>query len=1194
MYLKKIIIQGFKSFGDKVEIELEKGITGIVGPNGSGKSNISDAVRWVLGEQSAKTLRGTKMEDIIFAGTTQRKPVGMAEVSLIIDNTSNNCQLPIEYSEIMITRRVYRSGESEYYINKSLCRLKDIREIFIDTGVGVEGYSIIGQGRIDEILSNKSGDRRMIFDEAAGIVKYKTRKEEAERKIENTNQNLVRIDDIIQELELRIEPLQKQCEKAKKFLELKEELKDLEINLFIHEMETLQNNIETLQEQQQVISDQLNHYLESKDTVEQEHENFKNKVEELDKLIHQLQNSIFETIHFIEKKDGDQNICQEKIKNIEENIIRLNNEVMELGENKEKLLNQYDEMHHSLKQVNQVIDTDKDLLQKKTKALSEMQDISKKQMYDMEESKGNIIEILNGIATKKSEINSLNSLQINMSKRQDQIQKEKNNFKNKKDLMKKNQEAIQKELQWHESEFKHMEDETNQIKISMEKLNHQITEQRNQLGIFKHERQNQQARKNLLEEMAKEYEGFHKSVRNTLICLQGNPDLKKGIWGVVAELIHVPKKLEIAIEVALGNAMQNIVCQTAEDANRVIDYLKKNGIGRVTFLPIESIKGYSLASSQQDRMKSVKGFIGLAIDQISFSSNYQNVIQYLLGRVILVDRIENGIQLAKKTNYRYKIVSLEGDVLNPGGSITGGSYHFKALNLLSRKRERKELENSLETLNNQCEEYERLILEKEKKYSELADEFHNREQRLKEMEIKSVNFCNSNEQWLNEIKNCEENLKRIMDEEEQLAIDHKETALMIQQKQEQITKLEVERDYIENTIKKNKLSYEEEKVKSEKLYKEVTSLKIEIASLEQKQKHFIAKVSDIEKNIKEIEHFKVLKQKHIDQLSKNKHILLEELKKLKIEINDNDILKQQYVFNLSQAQSHKKEAYHFLKEVELQLNKINATIAELQESAHKMDVKLTRLNTQKESYCNKLWEDYEITYLQALEHKKEEIHLGEALKYIQNLKTKIKNLGSINVHAIKEYQEVIERYDFLVVQKRDLMHAKESLNTVIKEMKYTIASQFADCFEKIRENFNEIFRKIFGGGKAQLKLENEKEILTTGIEIIVQPPGKKLQNLSLLSGGERALTAISLLFAILKFKPTSFCILDEIEAALDDVNVYRYADFLKEFSIETQFITITHRKGTMEAADVLYGVTMEEHGVSKLVSVKLKEIKKVG
>jgi len=1187
LYLKKVEIHGFKSFADRIEIEFENGITGVVGPNGSGKSNISDAIRWVLGEQSAKTLRGSKMEDIIFAGTTKRKPIGMAEVTLTLDNGSG--KLPLDYSEVSITRRVYRSGESEYYINKSLCRLKDIRETFMDTGVGIDGYSIIGQGRIDEILSNKSEDRRILFEEAAGIVKYKTRKEESEKKLNNTNQNLIRINDIIQELEARIGPLKIQSKKAKEYIETRDEMKSLEINLTVRELEQIKNNIETLKEQNNVIEGQLADYCNNKSSIEEKHNYYRGHLQELEDSINQIQSNIYETLHSIDRKEGELNLCNEKTNNIKDNNSRINNEISMINKNLESLKEQSSERNERLEKLNNEIEINKQILNNKLAELEEMNNKLLKQEDAMEKSKGSVIELLNNAASKRNEMHTLAALRSNVLKREDQVKEELEQHNIKMiDLMEQKKNILEElhDLQHSFNEEKECKDEL-QKQIELNAMN--IAELNNELEKSKNIIQEFKTKKKFLEEMQKDYEGFSQSVKNTLIHAKNNPDVGKGIIGVIAELVEVPKGFETAIEVALGGAMQNIVCHTAEDAKSVIAYLKKHNFGRVTFLPLDNMKSNSVQNMNKNHFLSEIGFIGTAIESIGFSEAYKNIFDYLLGRVILVDKIENGIKLARKTGNKYKIVSLEGDVINPGGSITGGSYRSKTTSILSRKREIEEIDSAIDFKVKAYNQKKEIIESYYLKSETIKKKFQINERLLKEKEIGLINSNNSKIQVEKDIIALKQNIQRLEREIEQLNNDKLETKLSMDRIIKEIDEIEESKDRIQASVLDEKLHYDQQKNVKEKLTDEATNLRVTYASLEEKKHHFEHSYGEISIKERELIARRSAKENEIVELEKVLLQLEERLKEIQIDLKDSEILKQQYEFNLSQMKTNRNNINKSYDEIGNELKKINEVVSKLQDSNHKIEVKLTRLEMQQESHLNKLWEDYEITYIEAIEYKSDDINIHEASRHIKNLKIKLKDIGNVNVNAIEEYDEVVERHQFLITQKEDLINARNSLHKVIKEMEQTMRIQFMECFEKIKINFDEVFKKMFGGGKAEIKLENDEEILTAGIEIVAQPPGKKLQNLLLLSGGERALTAIALLFAILRVKPTPFCILDEIEAALDDANVYRFADFLKEFATETQFIVVTHRKGTMEAVDALYGITMQEEGVSTLVSVKLTE-----
>ncbi len=1187
MYLKKVEIHGFKSFADRIEIEFEKGITGIVGPNGSGKSNINDAIRWVLGEQSAKTLRGSKMEDIIFAGTTNRKPLGMAEVSLTLDNLEK--KLPIDYSEVTVTRRVYRSGESEYYLNKSLCRLKDIKEIFMDTGVGIDGYSIIGQGKIDDILSNKSENRRLLFEEAAGIVKYKTRKEEAEKKLENTKQNLTRLDDIISELESRIEPLRIQSEKAKKHKTYKDELATLEISMFVKELEDVKAKIETMKEQGQIITNQLTGYLNDKKDIETKYKDFKGQLENLDQSIQVLQANIFETMHTMDRKDGELELCKEKIIHGDTDTSRLDREIHEIEQNYRVLLQQVKESESNLAELEGRLAQDQDVLSTKLHKFQVITTTIEQQEEDMEKSKANVIEMLNEIASKKSDLNSAITLNNNIIRRENQVLPEKESLVLKKETLVNELKVKEKMLVEVMGKHENLIQLKNNFVAQSQELKSRLDKFKKEYEDTKQKTQQCITRKNLLQEMQNEYDGFHKSVKNTLYETKKNSTLGAGIYGVVAELVDVEKEYEIAIEVALGSAMQNIICQKAEDANRVINHLKKNNLGRVTFLPIDTVKTNDYYSKKKNEITKFPGVKGFAVDLTRFSEKYMEIFHYLLGRIVVVDTIENGINFSKKCEQKYRVVSLDGDVINPGGAITGGSYSSKTLNLLSRKREIEELNQSLMVFQEQCDEQGKEIIQVEGEIEGLLSQIDEKSQEIKKSEIDQINCNNTLNQYIREIQGLDENIKRVDNELGQLSGDRLETEKAIQSQKLEIEALESRQQEIQKSVSSNKNSYEEERSLKDVLSTEVTNLKVELASLEQRKQNLLLNLQGYYNGIQELDKSRRTKDAEKDLLSGSKRKYLEQQERLELEIKDIEVLKKQYEFNLSQLKSKRTEVDESFRNMESQLEKINATIVDLQDSNHKLEVKLTRLEMQQESYCSRLWEEYEITYGEALKQKRDDINFTEASKQIKVLKDRIKDLGNINLNSIQEYKEVQERFEFLSGQKEDLMQAKDSLLKVIKEMEGTMKTQFIECFYKIKENFDHVFKKLFGGGRAELKLEDDNDILNTGIEIIAQPPGKKLQNLSLLSGGEKALTAIALLFSILMVKPTPFCILDEIEAALDEANVYRYAGFLREFANDTQFIVVTHRKGTMESVDALYGVTMQEQGISKLVSVKLAE-----
>ncbi|WP_176461824.1 chromosome segregation protein SMC [Anaeromicrobium sediminis] len=1184
MHLRKIELRGFKSFADKTEIKFKDGITAIVGPNGSGKSNISDAVRWVLGEQSAKTLRGSKMEDIIFAGTTNRKPLGMAEVSLTLDNESN--KLDVDYSEVTVTRRVYRSGDSEYYINKSLCRLKDIKEIFMDTGVGIDGYSIIGQGKIDEILSNKTGDRRLLFEEAAGIVKYRTRKQESERKLENTEQNLTRVDDIISELENRIPSLERQSKKAKEYIKYKEELRDIEINLYLNDFESIKGDLDSLKEQQRIVLEQLEFYMDKKRGVNTEFEKLKGGMDNSENAINNLKNNIFNISNLIEKREGETKLNHEKKTNIIQNLERIHEEIENIKNNKRNIEEEVKRIEIERKTNKEVLEEERSNILNREKSLKELIDNITSYEENMETYKDDLIEILNLIASKKSEISSLDTLKRNLEKRNVTIEDEK------------------KELSKTERELKEeanvILEESNAIKNKLSGLKKEYHNSSNEMAITKKSyescimKENQslqnirdyETKKKLLVEMQRAYEGFSRSVKETLKFCKGSA-LGKNVHGVVGELLKVPKGLEVAVEVTLGATMQNIVCDTPKNAKDIIDYLKKNNLGRVTFLPIENFNMDK--QRKRDNISISKNILGYASDLVEFSEEYDGVMKFLLGRTIIVDTIETGIELSKKISKKYKIVSLEGDVINTTGAITGGSYKSKTLNILSRQREIDELEEYLDNENKVKEEIKKekkQIVEKMNELEVLVDEYGNN---IKVTEMELIKINNKIEKNKYEIKNSNIQIEKVNNEIKQIEVDLKETQVEIKLREEEIKSLKLKEESINKGANKNKDEHDKIKVQKDQLNDEITTLKVSMAALVEKDKNYTKSREELSRELVKSQGSMEIKVKNIHEMEAEKVNIEELLIKINTEIKENIILKSQYEINLKKEIENKENISNLYNRLSEDLKKNEQVIGELQDSNHKVELRLARLDIQQQSILSKLLEEYELEYEEAKEYKNDKINIGEASKEGKILRRKIKALGNINMDSIDEYDTVMGRYEFLTTQKDDLTNSIKSLKQVIKDMENTMESQFIKTLNEIRVNFDEIFKSLFGGGKAEIILIDKENILSSKIEIIAQPPGKKLQNLSLLSGGEKALTAISLLFAILRVKPTPFCILDEIEAALDEANVYRYAEFLKEFSSDTQFIVVTHRKGTMESVDALYGVTMEDQGVSKLVSLEMKE-----
>ncbi|MBM7613629.1 chromosome segregation protein [Alkaliphilus hydrothermalis] len=1186
MYLKRLDIQGFKSFADKIDMHFEGGITGVVGPNGSGKSNISDSIRWVLGEQSPKSLRGSKMEDVIFAGTTSRRPVGMAEVSLTLDNTSQ--MLPIDYGEVTITRRVYRSGESEYYLNKSSCRLKDIRELLMDTGIGKEGYSIIGQGKIDEILSSKPEDRRLIFEEAAGIVKYKNRRDEAEKKLSSTKDNLSRVADILHELENQLEPLRRQSNKAKKYKDLRNGLIKLEVNLFIQEIDKIDGDLKMLLEQIESIKDSIEQQTKIKLQHQGSMEKINNQLKQQEEEFGQIQNQYYQSENSIKSKEGIISLNQEKITHNDENLHRIRLEIDNIQQSEKTASEELERKLQALEAKGEELESLKKHLTTKISQYEAQTKVNSSKEEDLEKSKALIIDTLNEISDKKSELNSLRTLIKTMDDRLQQVQGEVKRYQDQVKANGAHMTQLENDLIEIEELIRNTESEGTKVLKSRGELEKNLYQVTKDLNERNNQLNHKKSRKNLLEELEKEHDGFNKSVKNILTACEKNPHLGRGIHGVVADLIKVPKGYELAIETALGAAIQNIVSESEEDGKRIIDHMKHNNLGRITILPISALQPRGIHKDEKEMINDCKE-VQVAFDLVEVDEKFQGVFSNLLSRVLIVPNLDIGIQVARKLQHRFKIVTIDGDVLNIGGSMTGGSAQKQGSGILGRKRELEDLTELIDVLNKEIEERRQKLDEIQNQHTEINRIISEINQRQQENRIKEVTIKNKLEQIMAEKQQLMKTLQQFTQEVGQLESVKMDSEEKLKVRDSEICLLESKISDTQQQVSYFHKDLQSEKGLLEAINNEITQDKVKVAGIEGEKNALLLEIDGLKKSIRNYKELIYDKEKGIGQHREKNHQLQEALEKQAEELNQLKLLAEELNAQMKNLKVRKNEILKSETEVKRKLGHVEKVIGELQESSHKLDLRRTRLEMQQQSFYNKLWEEYELTYNSAQGYKEEISDLGQVQREIKKYKDEIKFLGSINLEAIDEYDKVKERYEFMKQQQGDLVEAKDSLADVIKEMEKTMAKQFLEQFEIIKKNFNEVFAKLFGGGKADLILEANGDILNCGIDINAQPPGKKLQNLSLLSGGERALTAISLLFAILLVKPSPFCILDEIEAALDDANVKRFASFLKELSETTQFIVVTHRKGTMEMADVLYGVTMEEEGVSKLVSVKLTD-----
>ncbi|MEE1530404.1 MAG: chromosome segregation protein SMC [Clostridia bacterium] len=1180
MYLKRIEMQGFKSFADKTVLEFKPGITTVIGPNGSGKSNISDAIRWVLGEQSMKSLRGAKSEDIIFAGTQARKSLGFAEVSIVIDNNDN--KLPIEYSEVTVTRKIYRSGETGYFINKVPCRLKDILELFMDTGIGKDGYSIIGQGKIDEILSNKSEDRRHIFEEAAGIVKYRTRKQESEKKLEQTKLNLLRINDILAEIEANIEPLKLQSDKAKQFLDLREELKSIEVGLFIYNINTYKEKLEQLVKDEDIITSQKEAEDSKMEALQASKEELRQVVDDITAQIENMQNIGFESSNKIEKINSEIGISNERIQNNSANKQRLEAEILEVKSRIEELK---EEQKQKLEKKTNLTSNKEKFEKELAEKEAELAELSKKLSAKELEIEGKKQIVQDNIDKKyelAAEINTQDVNYENLEKRKKQLKNEIDSVISELDSTRYGKNEISKGFYDIESKrniaVENLEKSVQAKEQNMQKLKQYEEE----ISKLTYTQRMKQARHQFLIETEKEKEGYNKTVKSLLVACDKDSNLNKGIHGVLANLISVEKEYETAIEMCLGQSLQNIVTSTEQDAKKMIEYLRTNSLGRASFLPIASVQGKKL-----DKLTKMDGVIGIASDLVKCKKEYEQIILSLLGRTVVVEDMDTAIALAKKDKYSFRIVTLKGDIISSSGSISGGSVQTKTVNILGRSREIEDLEKELKKLEKQIADK---TAEKEEYASSIGDSIEQTAKLEKELQEIEIVYATEKQKMVaveENITRLENRLAKLKEEVTQTEKQKEENRLLKEQKEAEIQELTQQIEELNKVIEEFALNNKDNQKYIDDLNFDITNLKISVTSFDESESSIEEMVERISQDIKNNE-------QSIENKNQNILAITEENTKLEQTIteynNQIEQIKQEVTNSGTKVEELKQERIaknEKLVNTENEIQSQFSTLESLKEQIIKLDVKKTKLEQDLQQVVESLWNEYELTPNSTEEYQKPN-NVATAQKQVNSLRNKIKDLGSINIDSIEEYKKTKERYDFMSEQRLDLENTASKLRKIIGDMTTTMQNQFKEKFELINKNFNEVFTELFNGGKAELILENEENILECGIDIRVQPPGKKLQNMMLLSGGEKAFTAIALLFAILKINPAPFCILDEIEAALDDVNVYRFAEYLKKFCKQTQFLVITHRKGTMEAGDSVYGVTMEENGISKLLSIKLK------
>ena len=1181
MYLKSIEVQGFKSFANKILFEFHNGITGIVGPNGSGKSNVGDAVRWVLGEQSAKSLRGASMQDVIFSGTENRKPMGFASVSITMDNSDH--KLPIEFDEVTVTRRVYRSGESEYRINGSACRLKDINELFYDTGIGKEGYSIIGQGQIDKILSGKPEERRELFDEAVGIVKFKRRKAAAQKKLEDERQNLVRVNDILSELTRQLGPLEKQSETAKIYLKKRDELKVLDVNMFLLEMEESRAELAALEEKLAISERDLKENNQKYEKIRTEYDRLEEKITHLDGQIEGERAKNSENQLKRQQLAGQMDVLREQIRSVETSrknqLERLEIIEKELEERKKELENSRQEFT--------------DLKEERKKAQEEEEDTSVENdaieasishlNREIEGDKNEIIRILNQRASTKGKIQRYDTMMEQNQIRRAEVSQKLLRLRSEENEQEDSLKELQEKYETVSDRIEELTEESRTYEDAVEKLRQELMTQNQQAEQGQTAFHREASRLESLKNITERYDGYGNSIRRCMEQKAREP----GLLGVVADLIKVEKAYEVAIETALGGSIQNIVTADEETAKRMIDFLKKNKFGRATFLPLTSV-GLRGGFTDNGALKE-PGVIGLASTLVRADQQYEGLVRYLLGRVVVVDTIDHAVALARKYRYSLRIVTLEGELLSPGGSMTGGSFRNSS-NLLGRRREIEELEESVKLLRKDLDALNQSIDENRSRRNALRDKIAALAEKLQKeylvqntakMEISQM------EARRDETASGYHHLKDEAVEIETQMAEIKEEKLRIQEELDTSVKQEQE---LNERIERNQKALEEERANLTEQKQRFENVHLRLAGFLQKEDFLKQNTSRMEREVRSLNEEKLSVQKKLEDGETETLQKEENLKKIQESIDSGAGIQKETEEKIKALTEEKNTCMVTQKGFFSEREALTEQKSLLEKENFRLSARQEKLEETRDSRINDIWEQYELTPGSAKELKREEYpEMNQLRKAVADLKNEIRSLGSVNVNAIEEYKELFDRHGFLKEQHDDLVESEKVLLGVIDELDAGMRRQFEENFVRIQAEFDKAFRQLFGGGHGKLELVEGEDILEAGVRIIAQPPGKKLQNMILLSGGEKALTAIALLFAIQNLKPSPFCLLDEIEAALDESNVARYANYLHKLTKNTQFIIITHRRGTMAAADRLYGITMQEKGVSALVSVNLIE-----
>lgn len=1184
MKLKKLELYGFKSFAQRTEIVFDEGITGIVGPNGSGKSNIGDAVRWVLGEQSAKTLRGASMSDVIFNGTQKRKPLSYCEVSLVFDNDDH--ALAMEAAEVMVTRRVYRNGESEYYLNRTACRLKDVVDLFRDTGIGKEGYSIIGQGRIDEILSRKSEDRRQVFEEAAGIVKFKARKEEADKKLQRTLENLERVDDILDELTKRLKPLEEQSRNARVYLELSTELKDLDLNLFLIRSDRARARLSELESElltvQTILADTESN-LTDKTTRRDETQN---RIDQLEEAITKARTELMECAEHVHESQKKISALQSRRETRSENRQRIVREQEEAQERLAEIEKDHARIQADVEKQHSLIADAEQILRATQEAAEKAQAKEKEADAALETQKAAVIDQMNRLSDVRNDKTRLNTMQAQMETRLTEIEESGGALQEQEAALREALIAVEKQLETENQHQQQCQEKLAQARQASDEADTAYANLRADVEKQSADMQAAASRHNVLTEMTRDMEGYNMAVRRAMTYAKQRG--LTGVKGVLAQLMTVPQAYETAIDMALGAAQQNIVTDTEETAKELINYLRQNRLGRATFLPMSAIRGKTLYGNERNALK-LPGCLGVASELVQCAPEYRGIVENLLGRTVIADNLDHGIPIMRAGNHAFRLVTLEGDVMHSGGSMTGGSAQSKVSNLLSRERELKELTAKLQTgraeldkCRQELTQRQQTAQEKRQKVSDAVNALHQQEIAVAREQARRESVSadlNTHLQRMRETEQARVQLHQSLEDiRQQLEnIEHQRTGAQGDQSAMEQKTIEMQNALIKARAE---ASAENDRLMVRTL--QLSDLRHGLSDLERDEAHAQQDQAQI---LREQERREQLlhEMDELDTVDEN------EMKREEAESarRQKEQLRQE---SAAQAiEQRRSQAQSDLRDILSDMENLHEAYNRDSEKLHKTELAKARIEGDQKNLQNRIWDTYKLTYAGAEEFRRTPFDEKESDRRAAELQGQIRALGTVNVGAVEEYAETKARVDDLTTQQQDLKRAEMDLRELIERLLIQMRSTFVENFSKMQGYFAETFTRLFGGGHAELKLMDPDDPLNCGIEVNAQPPGKKLQLLSLLSGGERALTAIAILFAMLKLKPTPFCILDEIEAALDDANIGYYADYLKEYSKGTQFIVVTHRKGTMERCNSLFGVAMEEQGVSRMVSVSLQD-----